>query len=329
MEDRITMAHGSGGRSSAELMREVFGRYFRNPILDRLEDAALLELSGRVAYSTDSFVVTPPEFPGGNIGKLAVCGTVNDLLVMGAEPRYLSTAFILEEGLELSLLERVVRSLAEEAAAAGVTVVTGDTKVVEGRGGLMINTSGIGLVPPGREVGVDRCRPGDRILLSGNLGDHHACILSARMEIENGVVSDCACLGELTRALWQGGVHVRAMRDVTRGGLGTVLNELSAGAGAGVCLWERALPVSAAVRGFCGLLGLDPLYMGNEGKLAAVVPAEEGEKALALMRATEQGKDAEIIGAFTDKHENVVMETLPGGLRVVDMLYGEGLPRIC
>lgn len=330
MDKKITMAHGSGGKSSAELMEQIFGKYFHNEILDQLEDAAVLDLpGGRFAYSTDSFVIDPIEFKGGNIGKLCVCGTVNDLLMMGAKPLYLSSGFILEEGLDTEVLDRVAKSLADEAKKAGVNVVTGDTKVIEGRGGLLINTSGIGYIPPERDVRAANCQPGDAILVSGTLGDHHACILSARMGIENAITSDCGVLKEITDALFDAGIPVHTMRDVTRGGLGTVLNELAGSAQVGIRIQEAALPVTPEVRGFCDILGLDPLYMGNEGKMAAIVPGNRAEEALALMRGTEKGKNAAIIGYCVDDRSGVVLETPLGGLRVVDMLYGEGLPRIC
>ena len=216
---KITMAHGSGGRTSAELMEAVFGKHFKNPILDKMEDAAVLELHGKAAFSTDSFVVTPLVFKGGDIGKLCVCGTVNDLLMMGAEPKYLTCGFIMEEGLDIDLLDQIVRSMAAQAREAGVLIAAGDTKVVEGSGGLYINTTGIGLIPEGRDVSAANCRAGDKILLSGNLGDHHACILSARMEIDNEIHSDCGCLKDITEALFGAGIEVRTMRDVTRGGL--------------------------------------------------------------------------------------------------------------
>lgn len=325
---RITMAHGSGGKTSAELMAQVFGKHFHNDILGRMEDGAVLPIHGTIAYSTDSFVVTPLIFKGGDIGKLSVCGTVNDLLVMGAKPQYLTCGFILEEGLEIKLLETLVASMAQTAREAGVLIVAGDTKVIEGNGGLYINTSGIGMIPEGREVRAAGCRPGDSLLVSGTLGDHHACILSARMEIENQIHSDCACLGSITEALFEAGIRVKAMRDVTRGGLGTVLNELADASDCRIQISEDLLPVSPAVRGFSDILGLDPLYMGNEGKLALVVAGEDAEKALLIMQQTELGRDAAIIGRIDDGR-GVTMVTRLGGERVIDMLYGEGLPRIC
>ena len=325
---RINMSHGSGGKASAELMNDIFGKYFSNDILNRMEDAAVLELQGRIACSTDSFVVTPVVFKGGDIGKLAVCGTVNDLLMMGSEPRYITAGFILEEGLELDLLERIVASMAKTAEEAGVRIIAGDTKVVEGKGGLYVNTTGIGVIPDGRNISAGNCKEGDAVLLSGNLGDHHACILSARMEIENNIKSDCTYLNSLVNSLFESGVRVRAMRDVTRGGLGTVLNEIAESSKCGIEIKEEALPVHPEVRGFSDILGLDPLYMANEGKLIAVVASGDAEKALSAMRKTEYGKDAAIIAEVVPG-KGVVMKTRLGGSRVVDVLYGEGLPRIC
>ena len=325
---KITMAHGSGGRTSAELMEAVFGKHFKNPVLDKMEDAAVLDLHGKAAFSTDSFVVTPLVFKGGDIGKLCVCGTVNDLLMMGAEPKYLTRGFIMEEGLDFDLLDRIVRSMAVQAREAGVLIVAGDTKVVEGSGGLYINTTGLGRIPEGRDVSAANCRPGDKILLSGNLGDHHACILSARMEIENDIQSDCGCLKDITEALFGAGIEVRTMRDVTRGGLGTILNEIADTSHCRIELSEESIPVSDEVRGFADILGLDPLYMGNEGKLIAVIPPAQAEQALELMRGTEHGKDAAIIGEIKEGN-GTFLTTRLGASRVLDVLYGEGLPRIC
>lgn len=325
---KITMAHGSGGKSSAELMKSVFGKYFKNDVLDKMEDAAVLQINGKIAFSTDSFVVTPTIFKGGDIGKLAVCGTVNDLLMMGAKPLYLTSAYILEEGLESDHLETCVASMAKTAAAASVKIVAGDTKVVEGNGGLIINTTGIGLIPPERDVSAGNLEAGDQIIVSGYLGDHHACILSHRMQLTNNIVSDCAPLNDIVDALFDCGVKVKAMRDVTRGGLGTMLNEFANTSHCGIEIEEAKIPVRDEVQGFCGILGLDPLYMGNEGKMLAVVAAADAEKALSAMKATEHGKDAVLLGEVT-AGKGVVMKTRLGGKRVVDMLYGEGLPRIC
>ena len=325
---KITMAHGSGGKSSAQLMSDIFGKHFKNQILDKMEDAAVLEVSGKIACSTDSFVVTPLIFKGGDIGKLCVCGTVNDLLMMGAVPKYITCGFILEEGLDTELLEKIVASMAKQAEEAGVIVVAGDTKVIEGNGGLYINTTGIGEIPAGRDVSSRNCRPGDVVIVSGNLGDHHACILSHRMEIENDIKSDCAALNDITASLFDSGIDVKTMRDVTRGGLGTVLNEIADSSGCMIELDEESIPVLDEVRGFTEILGLDPLYMGNEGKMIAVVPGDEAERALEAMRSTVHGKDAQIIGVVKEG-SGAYIKTRLGATRRFDVLYGEGLPRIC
>lgn len=325
---KINLSHGSGGKASSELMQSIFGKHFSNPILDKMEDAAVLDIQGKIAFSTDSFVVTPVFFKGGDIGKLAVCGTVNDLLMMGAQPLYMTAAFILEEGLDIDDLERIVISMKNAAKEAGIQIVAGDTKVIEGKGGLFINTSGIGLIPENRNVSSANCKPSDVLILSGNLGDHHASILSHRMQIENGIESDCAPLNTIINVLFDGGVQVKTMRDVTRGGLGTILNELAEMSGCGIEIIEKDLPVKASVRGFCEILGLDPLYMGNEGKMIAIVSEKDADLALALIRETEYGRDAAIIGRAVSGH-GVTLITPLGGKRTVDVLYGEGLPRIC
>ncbi len=322
---RINMSHGGGGSVMADLIDTVFKRRLDNPLLRQGGDAAILNLSGSTAFTTDSFVVQPLFFPGGDIGELAVCGTVNDLLTAGATPQYLSAAFVLEEGLEIETLERVVDSMARAAAEAGVSVVTGDTKVVEGRGGLIINTAGISAVHPGH-------RPlppqdGDAILLSGTLGEHHAAILSARMGVENDIRSDCAPLNSMVRSLLDAGVAIRAMRDATRGGLGTVLHELSHQYNVALEL-DASLPVSPAVRGFCSILGLDPLYMGNEGKMVFLVAREDAQKALGLLRASPYGENAAIIGRVAQGCGASIATAL-GGRRTIRPLAGEGLPRIC
>jgi hydrogenase expression/formation protein HypE len=325
---KINMSHGSGGKASSELMTAVFAKHFSNSILDKMEDAAVLTVSGRIAFSTDTFVVTPLFFRGGDIGKLSVCGTVNDLLVMGAVPQYLSVGFILEEGLEIAELEKIAISMRAAADEAGVRIVAGDTKVVEGSGGLYINTSGIGLIPEGRSISAANCRPGDVFILSGTLGDHHACILSARMKIENNIASDCAPLNDVIGTLFEVEACIRTMRDVTRGGLGTILNELADTSGCAIEIEETALPVSEAVKGFTSILGLDPMYMANEGKVLIVVAEQDAAKALEAMRQTEHGRDAAMIGRAT-AGSGVSMITAIGGRRTIDVLYGEGLPRIC
>ena len=328
---KITLAHGSGGKSTSELIDNVFAKAYANPVLSRMEDSAVVPGSGRIAVTTDSFVVTPIRYPGGDIGRLAVCGTVNDLLMSGAEPKYLTCGFILEEGADTEDLQDIARSMAATAKEAGVLIVAGDTKVVNGTGEIYINTAGVGFVPEGLEISSNRCRVGDKIILSGSLGDHHAAILSRRMGIENEIVSDCAPLCDIVNNLKQAGVSMHAMRDVTRGGLGTVLNEFARASGVTMELREEDLPVSEQVRAFCKLLGLDPMYMGNEGKMIAVVPEEQAETALKTIRQSRYGAQAAIIGQVTAPaaDSRVVLHTRLGGKRVVDVLHGEGLPRIC
>lgn len=335
--ERISMEHGSGGRATAELIDGIFAEAFSNEVLSAMEDAAVVPGDAQIAITTDSFVVTPMEFAGGDIGRLAVCGTVNDLLMRGALPRYITSAFILEEGADTAVLKRIVASMAQTARESGVQVVAGDTKVIEGNGGIYINTTGVGFVPKQTDVRAAGAKEWDAILVSGNLGDHHAAILSARMGISNHIVSDNAPLGEMVQGLLQEGIRVHVLRDVTRGGLGTVLKELSLASGHQFQIEEKAIPVSAQVRDFCGLLGLDPLYMGNEGKLVAIVDASDEARALEIMRHARYGSDACRIGTVlsalapdgTQNRSSVIMKTGIGGTRIVDVLQGEGLPRIC
>lgn len=324
---KINISYGSGGKQTSSLINEIFLKNFDNKILNRLEDAAVLNIKGKIAYTTDSFVVTPLFFKGGDLGKLAVCGTVNDLSMMGARPKYLTAGFIIEEGADMETLDRIAASMKLAAKEARVAIVAGDTKVIEGNGGIYINTSGIGeIVKPG--ISISHCRKGDVIILSGNLGEHQAAILSVRMGIENEIQSDCAPLTSIVSNLLENGIDVHCMRDVTRGGLATVLNEVSESSDCGVEIEETALPVSNTVRGFCNILGLDPLYMANEGKMIAVVPAKQAEKALEAVRKSKYGKNAAVIGRITEG-KGVAMVTAMKGKRVIDMLYGEGLPRIC
>ncbi|MCR5655729.1 MAG: hydrogenase expression/formation protein HypE [Lachnospiraceae bacterium] len=322
----ITMAHGSGGRATNELIQEIFADAFA---MEQLEDSAVLEGAGTIALTTDSFVVTPVEYPGGNIGHLAVCGTVNDLLMRGAKPKYLTSGFILQEGADADVLRRIVASMAETAKEAGVKIVAGDTKVVEGNGGIIINTAGVGFVPEGRDVSAKNIEVGDLVLLSGNLGDHHATILSQRLAVSNQIESDNAPLTDMVSNLLEGGVRVHCMRDVTRGGLATVLKELAVAKNVAITLSQEKLPVSDAVRDFCGLLGLDPLYMGNEGKLVAFVPKEDAEKALDIMKNSKYGASSCAIGEVTAGNGEAFLTTEIGGMRRLDVLQGEGLPRIC
>lgn len=324
---KVDMSYGSGGKQTGNLIQEIFIKHFNNKTLNKLEDAAVLTVSGKIAYTTDSFVVTPLFFHGGDIGKLAVCGTVNDLSMMGAVPKYLTAGFIIEEGTELETLERIVKSMAAAAKEAKIKIVAGDTKVIEGNGGIYINTSGIGeIVKSG--VSISNCRAGDVVILSGNLGEHHSAILSHRMGIDNTISSDCAPLNGITASLIKENITIRCMRDVTRGGLATVLNEAAEQSSCAIEIWEEAVPVSSEVRGFCDILGLDPLYMANEGKMIAVVPRHQAEKALKAVQSDKYGKNAKIIGEVT-KGKGVSMRTRLQGNRIIDVLYGEGLPRIC
>lgn len=324
---QIDMSYGSGGKQTSNLIQEIFLEAFQNKTLNKLEDAAVVKLKGKIAYTTDSFVVTPLFFPGGDIGKLAVCGTVNDLSMMGAVPRYLTAGFILEEGVSLDTLRAVTASMAKAAKEAKVQIVAGDTKVVEGKGGIYINTSGIGEVIKSG-ISIANCRAGDVILLSGYLGEHHAAILSRRMEIENSIQSDCAPLNNLVIKLLKEKIEIHCMRDITRGGLATVLNEAAEKSECGIELIESALPVSEEIKGFCDILGLDPLYMANEGKMIAVVPERQAERALKIMKSNRYGKNAAMIGRITEG-KGVTLSTLLNGSRQIDVLYGEGLPRIC
>ncbi|MBQ3796214.1 MAG: hydrogenase expression/formation protein HypE [Butyrivibrio sp.] len=335
---KITMAHGSGGESTSRLISEVFAKHFKNEFLDRLEDSAVVPGNGRLAVTTDSFVVTPILFPGGNIGRLSVCGTVNDLLMSGAKPMYLTCGCILEEGLDIEVLDKIIESMAETAREAGVKIITGDTKVIENKGGepgLIINTSGVGFIEDSLDVpGPFKLQDEDSIIISGNLGDHHAAILGTRMGIETNIESDNAPLCDMVSNLLDNGIRVHAMRDVTRGGLGTVLNEFCSASKCTIELDEQSLPVSAAVKDFCGILGLDPMYMGNEGKMVLSVHKEDAQKALLLIRKSKYGENACIIGSVRKSEEaadinNVVLRTKIGGRRVIGLMYGEGLPRIC
>lgn len=336
---QIVLGHGSGGKLSAELIEKVFVSRFRNSTLEKMDDQAVLEIGGtRLAFTTDSFVVTPIFFPGGDIGSLAVNGTVNDLAMGGAKPLYLSAAFILEEGLPAAELERVVDSMAAAAHSAGVQLVTGDTKVVNrGKGDkVFITTSGIGVVDRGTRMSADRARPGDKILLSGYVGDHGITILSQRegLEFESTLESDCAALNGLVDAMLDaagGAVEgFRVMRDPTRGGVATVLNEIAGRSRVGMILRENEIPVRDTVRGACEMLGLDPLYVANEGKLVAVVAPEIAEAVLAAMQAHPLGAESRVIGEVLEQPAGMVlMKTGVGGTRVVDVMFGEQLPRIC
>ncbi len=332
----VQLAHGGGGRLSQRLVEELFLPAFANPALAALHDGALLEVAGaRLAFSTDSYVVRPLFFPGGDIGSLAVHGTVNDLSMCGARPLALSAGFILEEGLPLAELERIVASMRAAAAAADVAIVTGDTKVVDrGKGdGVYVNTAGIGLVPAGIEIDPRRAAPGDVVLVSGTLADHGIAVLSVRegLRFETALTSDSAPLNGLVAAvLAAAGAAVHVLRDPTRGGVASALNEIAAAADVGIELDEASLPVREAVRGACELLGFDPLYVANEGKCLALVAPAAAERALAAMRAHPFGRDAAVIGQVVAAPPGrVVLRSRIGAARVVDMLSGEQLPRIC
>ena len=336
----VTLSHGSGGKAMRDLIQELFVDTFDNPLLAPLEDQARVDLGAlaahgeRLAMTTDSYVITPLFFPGGDIGKLAVAGTVNDLAVGGARPLYLSCGMIIEEGLPVDELRRVAESMQATALAAGVRIVTGDTKVVP-RGAadrLFINTTGIGVIARGVDLRADGARPGDLVLVNGHLGDHGAAIVDARGELalESGVESDCRPLAGLVQAMLASGPGIRCMRDATRGGVATVLNELAQASRCAIRLDEAALPVREAVRGVCEILGLDPLYLANEGKLVAVVAPEYAEAVLAAMRAHPDGSDARIIGEVRAVPAGTLsLRTRLGGERRADMLVGDQLPRIC
>lgn len=339
-DQQITLAHGSGGKAMRDLISDVFVGAFANPLLAPLEDQAVIDIASvaaggdRLAFTTDSYVVSPLFFPGGNIGTLAVNGTVNDLAMSGARPLYLSCGIVLEEGFSVASLRRVADSMRDAAIAAGVHIVTGDTKVVE-RGaadGLFINTAGIGVVPCGVSIAAVRARAGDLVIANGAIGDHGVAILLARngLELESDVQSDCQPLHGLVKRMLEACPDIHCLRDATRGGVATVLNEFAAASGVCIRIDEQAIPVREAVRGACEILGLDPLYLANEGKLVAIVPRERASRLLNAMRDHPAGRDAAIIGEVTETpRETVILTTRLGGDRVVDMLVGEQLPRIC
>ena len=398
IDKKILLAHGSGGAATGDLIKELFAEAFGYDPEQPLEDAAVVEVPGpdpdaargatlstghadggpdrpassaRIALTTDSFVVTPVIFKGGDIGRLSVCGTVNDLLSRGAVPKYLTAGFILEEGLAYETLKTVVTSMAETAKEAGVRIVTGDTKVIEGRGGsepgLFINTAGVGVFPERQATGEEpaikqvaasggavsapadvpelagisaaNARPGDKILVSGTMGDHHAAILSERLSIETPCQSDCAPLNGIVSALLEADIRIRTIRDITRGGLATVLKELAEASGRSFIIEEDKVPVAPEVSDFCGLTGLDPLYMGNEGKLVVIVDPSDAERAVGIMRGCPYGENAALIGEVMEaggslagadlRAGDLIMRTPLGGLRSLTVLQGEGLPRIC
>jgi len=332
--ERILLGHGSGGRLMHALIRDLVVKKLGNPVLKELADSATLEFKDKLAFTTDSFVVSPLFFPGGDIGKLAVCGTINDLAVSGAAPLYLSLAFIIEEGLEFSILEKVVDSIASEAKGAGVKIVTGDLKVVESQAAdkLFINTSGIGRIVSRRRLSFANIREGDRVILTGNIGEHGLAVLAKRKGVDLGfkIKSDSACLHRMLLALIRGAYGIRFMRDPTRGGVAATLNETAESTGLGIVIDEASLPVSSRVRAACELLGLDPLNVANEGKAVLVIGREGAGKTLAALRRNPLGRNARDIGEFVKAPKGrVIMKTSVGTERLIDMPLGEPLPRIC
>ncbi len=334
MNDKILLAHGSGGKLAHELVEKSFLQALSNPLLAKLDDSAVFDFSGRLAFTTDSYVVNPIFFPGGDIGKLAVCGTVNDLAMAGAVPLYLSLSFIIEEGLSQEDLTKIVSSVQRSAREAGAQIVTGDTKVVN-RGSadrLFINTAGVGMIPAGADISGWNAKPGDKVILSGTIGDHGIAVLSQRegLSFSTRLQSDCVPLNKLVAEMLEVSSQIHCLRDPTRGGLATTLNELARQSRVGIKIEEEKIPVREEVYAACEMLGFDPLYVANEGKLVAIVAPEDAEAVLNRMRQNTYGKDAVIIGEVRQEHPGrVVMKTKIGATRIVDMLVGDLLPRIC
>jgi hydrogenase expression/formation protein HypE len=332
--EKILLTHGSGGKLAHELVEKSFVKAFDNPLLAKLDDSAVIDFSGRLAFTTDSYVVSPIFFPGGDIGKLAVCGTVNDLAMCGAKPLYLSLSFIIEEGLPQSELKKIVESVQQAAQEAGVKIVTGDTKVVH-RGSadkLFINTAGIGIIPEGADISGSNATPGDKVLLSGPIGDHGIAVLSRRegLSFSTQLESDCAPLNGLVDEMLNASSNIHCLRDPTRGGLATTLNELAKQSKVSIRIEEEKVPVRDEVLAACEMLGFDPLYVANEGRLVAVVPAEDADKVLKAMRRNHYGKETSLIGEVSANNPGrVVMRTTIGASRIVDMMVGDPLPRIC
>ncbi|MCX7920110.1 MAG: hydrogenase expression/formation protein HypE [bacterium] len=337
--EKIQLAHGSGGKLSQKLIKDLILKYFGNPILDKLDDSGIIriqkpEVNGQIAYTTDSYVVSPLFFPGGNIGKLAVCGTINDLAMVGAVPQYLTVAFIIEEGFSLSDFEKILNSMRTTARSANVLIVAGDTKVVN-RGNadkIYISSSGIGLVKEGINISGSNAQVGDKVLISGTVGDHGMAILAQRedLALQTTLKSDCAPLNSLVQEMLKVTKDIHCLRDPTRGGLASTLNEIAQASNVGIKIDEPAVPVRKEVRSICDLLGFDPLYVANEGKLVAVVKHSVAEKVLAVMKKHKFGKNAAIIGeVISSPKKTVLLKTSVGGTRILDMLSGEQLPRIC
>ncbi len=334
MDKTILLAHGSGGKLTHELISKTIFPSLANPLLARMDDSAIFDLCGRIAFTTDSFVVSPLFFPGGDIGKLSVCGTINDLAVVGARPLYLSLSLIIEEGLPIEDLERILASIHQVVRDTGVNIVTGDTKVVNHGSAdkLFINTAGIGVIPEGVNISGSNARPGDKIILSGPVGDHGVAVMAQRenLRFKIPVESDCAPLNSLVSEMLEHAESLHSMRDPTRGGLATALNESAAQSQVGMRLFEDRIPVRESVRSACEMLGLDPLYVANEGKLVAVVASEDAEAILESMKRCPFGKESVIIGEVISDHPGrVIMKTRLGASRIIDMLSGELLPRIC
>jgi len=334
LKDKILLAHGSGGKLAHELIEKSFVKALANPLLAKLDDSAVFDLSGRLAFTTDSYVVSPIFFPGGDIGKLAVCGTVNDLAMSGAKPLYLSLSFIIEEGLLQSELEQIVDSVQRAAQEAGVEIVTGDTKVVPKGSAdkLFINTAGVGIIAEGVNISGSNARPGDKVILSGTIGDHGIAVMSQRegLSFSTKLESDCAPLGGLVAEMLNASLNIHCLRDPTRGGLATSLNELAKQSKVSIRIEEQKIPLREEVLAACEMLGFDPLYVANEGKLVTIVPAEDADKVLKAMRKNRYGENAAIIGEVRAENPGrVVMKTVLGASRIVDMLVGDLLPRIC
>jgi hydrogenase expression/formation protein HypE len=331
----ITLSHGSGGKATNKLIEELFYKHFNNDILLQKNDSSVLpNINGRIAVSTDSFVINPIFFEGGDIGKLCVCGTVNDLAMSGATPLYITVGFIIEEGLEIKELEKIVKSIAATVKEANVKIVAGDTKVVEKGNAdkIYINTTGIGVIKDERYLSAENIKPGDKVIISGTLGDHGICIMAKRknLEFDVSVKSDCGLLNKLIKKVLDASSNVRVLRDPTRGGLATTLNEFANQSKNSILLYEEALPVKEEVASMCEILGLEPLYIANEGKVVIIVGEEDAKKVLEIMKKDPMGKDAQIIGeVINDENEMVYLKTEIGGTRILNMPAGELLPRIC
>lgn len=334
MGDRVILAHGSGGRLSHDLIERHLVPHLKNPILSRMDDSAALDLKGRIAFTTDSYVIRPVFFPGGDIGRLAVCGTINDLCTSGAVPKYLGLSLIIEEGFPLADLERIMSSVSETAREAGVIIVTGDTKVVDhgSADGIFINTSGIGIISEGVEISGGNAKEGDKVIISGTVGDHGIAVMAQRegLRFTVPVESDCAPLNSLVSDILEVSANIHSLRDPTRGGLATTLNEIASQSGVGIQIYEDSIPVKDAVRGMCEILGFDPLYIANEGKMVIIVAAEDAGRIIDALHKNKYGRDAVVIGEVTSQHKGrVILKTALGASRILDMPAGDLLPRIC